>query len=70
MEGDDMKQVAELIGRALRHRHDEHVLSQVHGEVGELCDRFPPYPQLVGLRAASGSRGRTDVGSGIGIGGG
>jgi glycine hydroxymethyltransferase len=70
MASDDMKQVAELIGRALRQRHDEHVLSQVHGEVSELCDRFPPYPELVGLNAVSRSGERTGIGSGIGIGGG
>ncbi|MGD0254978.1 MAG: serine hydroxymethyltransferase [Acidimicrobiales bacterium] len=70
MASDDMKQVAELIGRALRQRHDEHVLSQVYGEVSELCDRFPPYPELVGLNAVSRSGERTGIGSGIGIGGG
>ncbi len=45
---DQMRTVAALIGRTLRHRHDEQELSRVRAEVGELCAAFPPYPSLAG----------------------
>jgi glycine hydroxymethyltransferase len=45
---EEMKKVAELIGRTLRHRNDEEALAEVRREVRELCDRFPPYAQLTG----------------------
>jgi glycine hydroxymethyltransferase len=44
---EEMARIASLMGRALRHRDDEAALRQVRAEVLELCDRFPPYPQLV-----------------------
>ena len=36
--------IAALIGRTLRHRHDEAVLTAVREEVHTLCTRFTPYP--------------------------
>jgi glycine hydroxymethyltransferase len=42
----EMKQIAGLISRTLRHRHDEDALTATREEVRELCDRFQPYPQL------------------------
>ncbi|MGD0379470.1 MAG: serine hydroxymethyltransferase [Acidimicrobiales bacterium] len=50
----EMARIGALIGRALRQRADESVLREVRGEVLELCDGFPPYPQLV-RRPALGS---------------
>jgi glycine hydroxymethyltransferase len=46
MNAEEMKQVAGLISRALRHRDDEKALGKVREEIRELCGRFPPYPQL------------------------
>ena len=37
-------QVADLITRALHHRHDEDRISSVKGEVAALAAAFPPYP--------------------------
>jgi glycine hydroxymethyltransferase len=50
----EMARIGALIGRALRQRADESLLREVRGEVLELCDGFPPYPQLV-RRPALGS---------------
>jgi len=50
----EMARIGALIGRALRQRADESALREVRGEVLELCDGFPPYPQLV-RRPALGS---------------
>ncbi|MGH9030392.1 MAG: serine hydroxymethyltransferase, partial [Acidimicrobiales bacterium] len=46
MSSADMKQIADLISRTLRQRHDEGALARTREEVRELCDRFQPYPQL------------------------
>jgi glycine hydroxymethyltransferase len=40
----EMAVVASLIARALRERDNGEELSAVRKEVGELCSRFPPYP--------------------------
>ena len=39
----EMAQIAALIGRTLRHRHDEAMLAAVRDEVRTLCGRFTPY---------------------------
>jgi len=65
MGGDEMKQVAILIGRTLRHRDDEKTLSEVRRSVRALCERFPPYPALCGL-ARSRSRSTAESGTGTG----
>jgi glycine hydroxymethyltransferase len=44
---DQMKTVAELIGRTLRSRTDESAVAAVRAEVAELCRSFPPYPDLL-----------------------
>ncbi|MGH9047289.1 MAG: serine hydroxymethyltransferase [Acidimicrobiales bacterium] len=44
----EMVRIAELIGRTLRGRNDQDVLSSVRAEVAELCAAFPPYPGLAG----------------------
>ncbi|MGH9046087.1 MAG: serine hydroxymethyltransferase [Acidimicrobiales bacterium] len=60
MRADEMRAVAALIGRTLRGRADEAVLSAVRAEVRELCAAFPPYPTLrtppVPQRGAAGPR--------------
>ena len=40
----EMAQIAALIGRTLRHRHDEAMPAAVRDEVRTLCGRFTPYP--------------------------
>ncbi|MCY3923978.1 MAG: serine hydroxymethyltransferase [bacterium] len=44
MAPDEMEQIAALIGRTLRHRHDDSALAAVRDEVRTLCGRFTPYP--------------------------
>src|SRR3984957_20129385 len=44
---DQMKTVAELIGRTLRARTDESAVAAVRAEVAELCRNFAPYPDLL-----------------------
>jgi glycine hydroxymethyltransferase len=44
MKEGEMAQVAELIGRALRHRDDEVELAAVRDDVVALCSKFTPYP--------------------------
>jgi glycine hydroxymethyltransferase len=39
----EFAEVASLMSRALRKRDDESAVSQVRGEVAELCSRFNPY---------------------------
>ena len=41
---DEMAQIASLIGRTLRHRGDESILTGVREEVRALCGHFTPYP--------------------------
>ncbi len=43
----EMTRIAGMMGRALRQRDDEAALRDVRREVLELCEGFPPYPQLV-----------------------
>jgi len=45
---EEMRRIGALIGRTLRHRDDEAMLSSVRAEVRELCAGFPPYPTLTG----------------------
>jgi glycine hydroxymethyltransferase len=45
---DEMRLIGRLIGRALRERDDERVVTEVRTEVRELCAGFPPYPTLSG----------------------
>jgi glycine hydroxymethyltransferase len=40
-----MKQVAQWIARALEQRSDEAALKKIRGEVFELCEQFPLYPE-------------------------
>ena len=47
----EMGSIAALVGRTLRRRTDEAVLTAVRDEVRELCLAFPPYP---GLATGSG----------------
>ena len=42
----EMAQVGALIGRALAHRASDAELAAVRDEVGVLCSKFPPYPDL------------------------
>ena len=44
MGSDEMAQIAALIGRTLRHRHDEAMPAAIRDEVRTLCGRFTPYP--------------------------
>src|SRR3990167_6080060 len=43
MKEPEMKQIADLIDRALKSKHDEKVLTQIKQEVRELCSHFPFY---------------------------
>ncbi len=45
MKEKEMEQIAGFIVRALHHVADEAALQTIAGEVGELCKRFPVYPQ-------------------------
>jgi len=45
---EEMRRIGALIGRTLRHRDEEAMLSSVRAEVRELCAGFPPYPTLTG----------------------
>jgi glycine hydroxymethyltransferase len=40
----EMARIAELIGRALRHRDDDAELASVRDDVVALCSKFTPYP--------------------------
>lgn len=40
---DEMAQIAEFIGRTLKHRTDEAEIAKVRDEVRALCAKFPPY---------------------------
>ena len=50
MKEKEMEQIGDFIGRALKHVTDEQVLQTVAGEVGELCRKFPVYPQRLSGR--------------------
>ena len=44
----EMAEIAGLLGRALRHRSDEHELEQTRHDVATLCSKFTPYPEPAG----------------------
>jgi glycine hydroxymethyltransferase len=44
MKETEMARIAELIGRALRHRDDDAELAGVRDDVVALCSKFTPYP--------------------------
>ena len=50
MKEKEMEQIGDFIGRALNHVTDEQVLQTIAGEVGELCRKFPVYPQRLSGR--------------------
>ena len=41
----EMDVIADLIARVLRSPADDHALTMVKAEVGQLCSRFPLYPE-------------------------
>jgi glycine hydroxymethyltransferase len=43
MKQPEMSEIATLIARALRHRHDDDQLAAVRRDVADLCSRFPAY---------------------------
>ncbi len=45
MKQSEMKQVAHWIARALEQRNDLPALKKIRGEVFELCEKFPLYPE-------------------------
>ncbi len=45
---EEMALIARLVGKTLRSRNDEQVITAVRAEVAELCAAFPPYPDLLG----------------------
>jgi glycine hydroxymethyltransferase len=45
MKESEMRQVAHWIARALEQRNDLAVLKKIRGEVFELCEQFPLYPE-------------------------
>lgn len=47
MKEEEMKQIAELIDKAVQNNKDESTLSSVRKEVKELCSKFPLYPELL-----------------------
>jgi glycine/serine hydroxymethyltransferase len=44
----EMAEIARLLGRALRHRTDDHELQATRHDVATLCSKFTPYPDLAG----------------------
>jgi glycine hydroxymethyltransferase len=50
MKEKEMEQIGDFIVRALKHPTDEQVLRTIAGEVGELCRKFPVYPQRLSGR--------------------
>jgi glycine hydroxymethyltransferase len=50
----EMAIIADLIARALGHVNDEAALRAVAAEVGELCKRFPVYPNRLGKEQGRG----------------
>jgi glycine hydroxymethyltransferase len=44
---EEMVRISGLMGQALRHRGDDDALLAVRAEVLDLCEGFPPYPELV-----------------------
>jgi glycine hydroxymethyltransferase len=50
MKEKEMGQIGDFIGRALNHVADEQALQTVAGKVGELCRKFPVYPERLSGR--------------------
>lgn len=50
MKEKEMEQIGDFIVRALHHVADDHALQTIAGEVGELCRKFPVYPQRLSRR--------------------
>ncbi len=50
MKEKEMEQIGDFIVRALHHVADDHALQIIAGEVGELCRKFPVYPQRLSRR--------------------
>ena len=50
MKEKEMEQIGDFIVRALHHVADDHALQTIAGEVGELCQKFPVYPQRLSRR--------------------
>jgi len=46
---EEMRRIAGLVSRTLRHRHDEQAVASVRHEVAQLCAGFPPYPTLTAV---------------------
>ena len=44
---EEMQAIAEMINRVISSHDDENLISQVKGEVGELCSGFPLYADLL-----------------------
>ncbi len=42
----EMKQIAEWMNRAILNRKDEQEINRIRGEVRNLCERFPIYPDI------------------------
>jgi len=53
MKEPEMKKIAQLVDRTLKHMDDESVLAAVKAEVAELVKSFPLYPKSLVLRGAS-----------------
>ncbi len=49
---DEMRSIAALIGRVLRHRESDETVAKIRGEVAELCRAFSPYPSIDGTPVA------------------
>jgi glycine hydroxymethyltransferase len=50
MKEKEMEQIGDFIVRALNHAADEQALQTVAGKVGELCRKFPVYPERLSGR--------------------
>jgi glycine hydroxymethyltransferase len=47
MKEEEMKEIAELIDKAIKNNEDETKLGSIKKEVNELCSKFPLYPELL-----------------------
>jgi glycine hydroxymethyltransferase len=45
---DEMKGIANMIDRVISSHENDELITQVKGEVSELCSRFPLYTDLLG----------------------
>ncbi|WP_461831739.1 serine hydroxymethyltransferase [Aquifex sp.] len=46
MKEEEMRKIAKWISRVLHNMDDENLISKIRGEVRELCEAFPLYPEL------------------------